>query len=453
MSEDNKATFVIVAPNNYDVKKYSLCVRNNFDKNATIAPYGFSELEFEFNQTDKNGNLVAIVEYNKSKEPLKNPRITLFNGTIDESKSYKPKNMIQDDKHLSFKYPDNNESDNDNNKSQIFKIKLCESHDETLQKIKNENLCYEYWTEEQLNEYKIDQQVQTEQISLDIQAQQPEELIQSIDGKSDSQQTKNDQVEEDKIDTENDKNNNATENNQIPLKIDCQIKNVNAFLLNGEFHSLDDKNDKICLDKNKEYKIEPVYYDAEKQRFYYLPKSNVYEFGPSDLCNIGKLDLIIDNYDASVPTFTSSLPKTSIPIGLTKPINHEKSSNLELGFGIPLALAAIGFAFALAFGGLPAIIALPFIIGLGILGGGLICKGGYDKHYTLKEPKENKSQESEAEYSDEVTQDTDIDNEDPIWTSVKSQSQDSNEDQPFFDTSNNDIFLNDEEEEWGEHII
>lgn len=362
----------------------------------------FQNLSLNLTKRMKMVIWLLIVEY-KTQELLENPKITFFNGIIEESKKYTAL-IYPDKKHLVFTYPDN-----DNNKSQIFKIELCESHDKTLQKMRNESLCYEYLTEEQLNEYKeglsnIKQQVQIDSSNVQI------------------------------------------DNNKIPLKINCHMKNVNAFLLNDKFHSLDDKNDKIYLYKNKKYKIEPVYYDAEKQKFYHLPKSNVYEFGPSDLCNIGKLDLIIDNYDASVPTFTSS-PETSIPIGLTKPINHEKSSNLELGFGIPLALSAIGFAFALAFGVLPAIIALPFIIGLGISGGGLIVKGSYDKHYTL-----NKSQEPGTEYSDEVTQDIDI--EDPIWASSKSNSQDSIDgDKPLFEASDDDIFQNNGEEDWFEHII
>ncbi len=433
MSEDNKATFVIVAPNNYDVKKYSLGVHNNFLKDATMVSYGLSELEFEFNQTDEDSNFVAIVEYT-SKEPLKNPKITLFNGTIDESKSYKPKNMMQDDKHLPFTYPDNNESDSDNNKSQIFKIELCESHEATLQKMHDNELCYEYWTEDQLNKCKgnlsknesnIGQQDQIEQTELNIEEE-----------------------EEDKTDQkENNENDNTTENNKILLNIvnRSKSKHVNALLLNGEIHFLDNQNDKIYLDKNKEYKIEPVYYDNEKQKFYYFPKSYVCKFN------------IFHNNDSSDSSIQLNIENEfelyfrfdiDIDIKLDKnSINHEKSSNLELGFGIPLALAAIGFAFALAFGGLPAIIALPFIIGLGISGGGLICKGGYDKSQIYTPPKENKSQESETEYSDESTPTFNQSIDDPINSIYQSQSRDPNANKPLFETSNSDIFFNDEEEE------
>lgn len=429
MSETNKATFVIGAPKNYDVKKYSLGVYNNFNTRASIVSYGLSELEFEFNQTDEDGNFVAIVEY-KSKEPLKNPRITLFNGTINESKSYKSRNAFQDNKRLPFAYPDNNESDNDNNKSQIFKIELCESHEATLQKMHDNELCYEYWTEDQLNKCKGNlSKIEQTELNIEEEEEEAEENIQN---------------------TQNDQSSKATENNQIPLKIDCKIKNVNAFLLNGEFHFLDDENDKIYLDKNKEYKIEPVYYDNEKQKFYYFPKSNVYKFNTFHI-NDSSIKLNIED-KFELCFYNDNNDDISNDINLDKnSINHEKSSNLELGFGIPLALAAIGFAFALAFGGLPAIIALPFIIGLGILGGGLICKGGYDKSQIYTPPKENKSQEPETENSDESNPSLSQGSDDPIWTSVKSQSQDSNENQPLFETNNDDIFQNNgEEEDWGE---
>lgn len=440
MSETNKATFVIVAPNNYDVKKYSLGVYNNFNTRASIVSYGLSELEFEFNQTDEDGNFVAIVEY-KSKEPLKNPRITLFNGTINESKSYKSRNVFQDNKHLPFTYPDNNESDNDNNKSQIFKIELCESHEATLQKMHDNELCYEYWTEDQLNKCKgnlsknesnIGQQDQIEQTELNIEEEEEE-------------------AEENIQNTQNDQSSKATENNKILLNIvnRSKSKHVNALLLNGEIHFLDNQNDKIYLDKNKEYKIEPVYYDSEKQKFYYFPKSYVCKFN------------IFHNNDSSDSSIQLNIENEfelyfrydiDIDIKLDKnPIYHENQANTELSFGAIFTAGIIICSIFLGIGILAPIIAGPLIAGCTILAAILFGKGGYDNSKIYTPPKENKSQKLEPEYSDESNPSLSQGSDDPIWTSVKSQSQDSNENQPLFETNNDDIFQNNgEEEDWGE---
>ncbi len=236
------------------------------------------------------------------------------------------------------------------------------------------------------------------------------------------------------------KNDNATENDKISFKINCKIKNANAFLLNGKFYQLDNENQTICeYEKNCKMKIEFVHYDEKKKRFYYLPETSVYEFNTSTFNNNNNsIELNIDengNCDAKI-TFT----KTSI--------NHEKSANSELGFGIPSAIAAIGFALALFFGGLHAIIALPFIIGFGCLAVVLITIGSYYKHYILESKTEN-SYEQNSTLNRGTYQSIDQDIDNPIWT------QTSTEPNPLFNGSNDDdeIMHTGFEESWGENVI
>lgn len=434
MSETNKATFVIVAPNNYDVKKYNLGVYNNFNKDTATGFYVFSELEFEFNQTDEDGNFVAIVEY-KSKEPLKNPGITLFNETIDESKKYKSRNAFQDNKHLPFTYLDNNESDNDNNKSQIFKIELCESHETTLQKMYDNKLCYEYWTEDQLNKCKGNLSKNESNIGQQDQIEQTELIIEEEE----------EEAEENIQNTQNDQSSKATENNKILLNIvnRSKSKHVNALLLNGEIHFLDNQNDKIYLDKNKEYKIEPVYYDDEKQKFYYFPKSYVCKFNifHNNDSSDSSIQLNIENefelyfrYDIDIDI--------DIDIKLDKnPIYHENQANTELSFGAIFTAGIIICSIFLGIGMLAPIIAGPLIAGCTILATVLFGKGGYDNSKIYTPPKENKSQKLEPEYSDEANPTLNPDFDNPIWTEENPlfNGSDSENGQPPTDPFHNDF--------------
>ena len=466
--KDSYTTFVIVADKAYDINHYQMLINNAKNNNETTISnhYGTQAFDFTFDK-ENNEYKFAVVTFPIN---LNKKQLCLYSN--DPKAGNPDKSSFKNQQHLQI-YPEEKIS----NDTKFVQIVLAgEHHVDLVETSKKGELNFSPLEEEMAKLAGIDIESVTSHEAKNFEFEEEEEDKSENDNTTENNEndnpsenndnpTKNNDNPSENNDnptknndnptknndnpTENNENGNAAENDKIQLIVTSSITNVkaNAFLLDGDFYRFDDK---IRLDKNKKYKLEPAHYDAKKQKYYYFPKSYVYEFN-TDNINKNLSEITINDNTISVDNLNLKIT--------SKPIYHENQANTELSFGAIFTAGIIICSIFLGIGILAPIIAGPLIAGCTILAAILFGKGGYDNSKIYTPPEENKSQEPETEYSSELNPTFNQGNDDPIWNSVKSNSQNSIDgDEPLFETSDNDIFknsniFNGEEEDWGDNVI
>ncbi len=177
------------------------------------------------------------------------------------------------------------------------------------------------------------------------------------------------------------------------LNIECNLENVNAFMVNDKMFYIKNKKANFLPELNKNYEIKFGYYDEAKNEFLNSENQVVCEFSLDNFSeeNIltvdteGKCSLTKNGSD-----FTSDLKQ--------KMVHNKRDTNLELGGGGVSGAGAVGFGIAIAFG-LNPIAAAIIIAVLAVTCLGLLIHGGIKKSKIYTPLKEDKSQKPETKNS------------------------------------------------------